>query len=638
MNDNFIDGLAIWLAQSTLLLGCFWGAYTTLERHPRARVMLCRTVSVALLALPLLTLAPLPPMVRLTALPLPDRTINLNVSAIIPTPVADVPGKFPNEPSLVGKGVKDVIYPTVSGRFHLPVVTMAEALIIFWFLGSAFFMIRWFVALMIARRLARSAQEPPAWASEIQAEIASHLHLTVQVRLGVIDDAGSPILLGPRPVILLPRHLVEEDAQDDFVPSLAHELVHVKEFDWWWSQWLHIVATILWPIPPIWFLRRAHDSAAEIVCDSIAASVVGGSEVYAGTLARQSLHALGRPQLAVIPMLRRSGIRHRIDLLLFGLTLPTFSRRSMMMTGLLTLLACAALSGIRVAAAGDAPIAPTSPTTPAAATTPVVVAPAPGNAPTKPALKEIEPYGGISWNDGVFQVIQKIKKIEGIINITWVDTSGHVPPNPIDLTAITTPEELSAAFEKTMILPSSPPGSPNNNLGLLLYTYKDASGNDKKYVSDSAIGNSLTASPIILAGHPFTLCVVFKSYPGFAVQFPDQAIKLSNYQGAVGPLAITSVQLITDTNLSDDARNTIIDKLIAKYGITDTNVIKDLKIGNDARIDNRGPASLVISLINNKTITYVYDGRQDLTGYYQNLLTKLAEQAAKKGPDGINGL
>lgn len=647
MNDNVIDGLAIWLAQATLLLGCFWAAYGILRSHPRARVILCRTVSVALLALPLLTLAPVPPMVRLTALPLPGRTINLNVSAIIPTPVADVPVKLPNEPSSVGNGVKDVIYPTVSGRFHLPVVKLAEALIMFWFLGSAFFMIRWFVALMIAQKLVRSAQEPPAWASEIQAEIASHLHLTAQVRLGVIDDAGSPLLLGPRPVILLPRHLLEEDAQDDFVPSLAHELVHVKEGDWWWSQWLQLVAAILWPIPPIWFLRQAHDSAAEIVCDSIAASLVGGTELYAGTLARQSLHAWGRPRLAVIPMLRRSGIRQRIDLLLSGLTLPAFSRRSMMMTGLLALLACGALSGIRVAAAGDVPtITPAAPTTPTVTVTPVVVAPAPDAAPTKPALKEIEPYGGISWNDGVFQVIQKIKKIEGITNITWVDPSGNV--HPIDLTAITTQEELNAAFEKMILQGLSryrqPPSSQfsNNNLDMPLYPYKDASGNDKKYVSDSGLignpfGNSLTAGPIILAGHPFTLCVAFKSYPGFAVQFPDQVIKLPNYQGAVAPLAITSVKLVTDTNLSDDARNTIIDKLIAKYGITDTNVIKDLKIGNDVHISTVGPAQLFVDS-RASAITYNYDGRQDLTGYYQNLLTMLAEEAAKKKPDGINGL
>jgi beta-lactamase regulating signal transducer with metallopeptidase domain len=648
MNNHFSNGPALWLAQATLLLGCFWTAYGTLKSHPRARVILCRMVSVALLALPLLSLAPVSPILHFPAPTLPATMIDSQVPVAIPAPVIE-PSPSTGVSLPVEGTVQDIqdIHPAASS--HLPAVTPVQALMSIWCLGSAFLMIRWLMALKMARRLVRSAQEPPGWAHEIQAEIASHLHLAARVRLGVIDEVGSPLLLGPRPVILLPRHLLEEDAQDDFVPSLAHELVHVKEGDWWWSQWLQLVAAILWPIPPIWFLRKAHDSAAEIVCDSIAASLVGGTELYAGTLARQSLHALGRPQLAVIPMLRRSGIRQRIDLLLSGLTLPTFSRRSMMMTGLLTLLACGALSGIRVAAAGDAPIAPTSPTTPTAATTPVVVAPTPDAAPTKPALKEIEPYGGISWNDGVFQVIQKIKKIEGITNITWVDTSGNVHPNPIDLTAITTPEELNAAFEKMILQHLSgyrqPPSSQysNNNLDMPLYTYKDASGNDKKYVSDSGlignpIGNSLTAGPIILAGHPFTLCVAFKSYPGFAVQFPDQVIKLPNYQGAVGPLAITSVKLVTDTNLSDDARNTIIDKLIAKYGITEVGVIKDLKSVFDVTIANRGPARLVISLNNNRTIMYDYDPRYDLIQYYSNLLTKLAEQAAKKEPDGTNGL
>jgi len=115
----------------------------------------------------------------------------------------------------------------------------------------------------------------------------------------------------------------------------------------------HIVAAILWPVPPIWFLRRAHDNAAEIVCDSIAAELVGGKALYAATLARQSLHALGYPRLATVPMLRRSGIRQRIDLLLSGFTLPAFSRGSMMITGMLALFFCGILSGVRVAVAGD---------------------------------------------------------------------------------------------------------------------------------------------------------------------------------------------------------------------------------------------------------------------------------------------
>jgi len=52
---------------------------------------------------------------------------------------------------------------------------------------------------MIARRLARSAQEPPEWAREIQTELASHLNLATRVRLGVIDDVKLASTPWPQP-------------------------------------------------------------------------------------------------------------------------------------------------------------------------------------------------------------------------------------------------------------------------------------------------------------------------------------------------------------------------------------------------------------------------------------------------------
>jgi hypothetical protein len=79
-------------------------------------------------------------------------------------------------------------------------------------------------------------------------------------------------------------------------------------------------------------------------------------------------------------------------------------------------------------------------------------------------------------------------------------------------------------------------------------------------------------------------------------------------------------------------------------------VINSLKVGNDLKIVDRGPAQLIISLNNQRSIAYVYNkgnresllydkgNREDLLDYYQNLLTKLAEEAVKKKPDGINGL
>jgi beta-lactamase regulating signal transducer with metallopeptidase domain len=547
MNDHFTGGPIVWLAQATLLLVCFWAAYGVLKFHPRARVILCRTISVALLLLPLLTLVPVPPIMHIPVREMPNAIINLNVAAIVPTSTVES-SRSTRDTLPVGDTVR-------SGPLHassrLPVITLAEALMTLWLLGSALLLIRWVAALKMALRLVRSAQEPPEWAGEIQAEIASHLNLTTQVGLRVIDDAGSPLLLGPRPVILLPRQLLEEDAQDDFVPSLTHELVHVKEFDWWWSQWLHVVAAMLWPVPSIWFLRSAHDSSAEIVCDNIAASLVGGTELYAGTLARQSLHSLGRPRLACIPMLRRSGIRQRIDLLLSGFALPAFSRRSMVMTGLLALLACGVLSSIRVAAAGETPTITAPPSAATIVPAPTVNVPAPVLPSAPSAGKEIEPYGGISWNDGLLQVIQKIKKIDGITNITWASNARGV--HSIDFTTIATSADLSAACEKRLseyfLAVGGGPGPPNTRLYQSTFaTYKDALGNDKKYVDANAIGREISAGPIILAGHPFTLHVYFGSYQGFAVQFPNETFNLPNYEYAVVPLAITSVELRTDTN------------------------------------------------------------------------------------------
>lgn len=657
MNNYFTGMLLIWLIRAAFLLGCFWAAYGLLRHHPRARVMLCRAVSVLLLLLPLLSLLPMPSLVKLPVHRLSEAVMNRDVSpVVVPFPNAgnDQPVTAPLPVKEVAEESAPSSLPNVSARW--PQISLIEAGGVLWMLGTTFLLVRWLVALRMAQRLVRSAQEPPEWAHEFQAEIATRLHLTSRVRLGVIGQAGSPLLLGPRLAILLPRHLLEEDVESDFVPSLAHEMVHVKERDWWWSQWFHVVAAILWPLPPVWFLRRAHDDAAEIVCDSVAAPLVGGSELYAGTLARQSLHALGRPSLASIPMVRRSGIRQRIDILMSGLALPAFSRRALMATGLLALLTCGLLSGIRLASADAPTSAPSSSPVAAADSTPKSAAPAvpqpPPFIPSDPASHwprpvsqpvappKIEPYGGLSWDDGLFQVIQKLKKMDGITHITWVTHAGGIPP--VDLASITTPEELSAAFEKRISEYTSTYKSD-----VPLYDYKDAAGNDKKYVPDpvqnsnpntlmwdNVMSMEISAEPIILASHPFKLTISFETYPGFAVQHPDRVVQLPTFD-AIIPFAITNVLLSSDTNLSDDARNAIAAKLVAKYGI-DSNMATGMKSGFPTTIGGE-TLGLIVDL-NRGRIDYIHKDRFDLVRFYQNLLSKLEEDAAKKKPDGINGL
>jgi beta-lactamase regulating signal transducer with metallopeptidase domain len=344
MIDLLAAGLGMFLLRSAILLVIFWGIYARLRSHPRARVLLCRIVSVALMGLPLVSLVPVPTVANIPSFPIMAEPM------IRPSQAMATASPQPQETS----GSPSSLFmssPMPTLRFST--WTVADLLSAIWFLGSCFLLVRWLIALLLVRRMAASCQTPPTWACEAGVMLCADLGLRGIIRLGLIERASSPLLVGPRPKILLPRQLFDTEAHEDIRSALAHELGHVKEHDWFWSQWLHVVTAILWPMPLLWFLRRAHDTACELVCDHVAASLCGGAKPYAGSLARQSLYALSRPRLATVPMVRRSGIRQRIDLLLSGSSLPVLSRRAITAAGLSLVVASAMLAGIHLARADD---------------------------------------------------------------------------------------------------------------------------------------------------------------------------------------------------------------------------------------------------------------------------------------------
>jgi beta-lactamase regulating signal transducer with metallopeptidase domain len=344
--ETFAWSLEIFLLRAALLLTFFWGAYACLKSHPRARVMLCRVTSVMLVVLPLLGLMATPRMVSVPSLP------EMEVAWPISKPKA--PEASANLP--VHNLVTSSVAPTTSGPqpISLPTWTFSEALALVWGMGAGILLARWLTAFVLAQRLLASSRTPPDWVDTMGTNLCGCLNIRRFVQVSVLDRARSPLLIGPRPVILLPRHLFDSQEHEDIISVLAHELVHVKEQDWCWSQWQHIVTSLIWPIPFSWFLRRAHDAASELVCDHEAALLSGGAKSYASVLARQSLQALGHPQLATMPMLRRSGIRQRIDLLLSGAVLPPLSRHAITAAAFSALILGGLLAGIHLAHADDA--------------------------------------------------------------------------------------------------------------------------------------------------------------------------------------------------------------------------------------------------------------------------------------------
>lgn len=329
MNDDQLDAIGLFLLRGTLLLGVFWLVWAALRGQPRARVVLCRAISIAVLAVPLLGLMPVRPVLTLPASPVHEILL---------------PAFPPAATATVTRAVAAARPAPASNAIHFSIVRALNWLPLVWLIVSLLLLLRWRGAWLLSRaRIVRSLPAPPA-IDQLAENLAHVLGLRARVTVRLTKEGGTPVLLGPQPVILIPDDVARD--RTDLASCLAHELVHVKERDWWWSQWLHVVQALLWPMPPIWFLRRAHDHAAEIVCDSLASPLAGGSEIYAGTLARQGLRALGRPRLATLPMARSSDLRQRLDRLLSGLPLPGFSRGRAIGTWLAIIVACAILTAI----------------------------------------------------------------------------------------------------------------------------------------------------------------------------------------------------------------------------------------------------------------------------------------------------
>jgi beta-lactamase regulating signal transducer with metallopeptidase domain len=336
--------VGMFLLRAAILLACFWAIFACLRSHPRARLMMCRIVSLALVALPLVSLIPMPTVATVASIPVMVEPVDVVFDA--------TPEDLSQSTSVKSLTADAIVFPPRQPS-EIRSWSVADLLLAVWLSGACLILGRWAIGLLLTIRLANSARPVPQWACEAEARLGAHLGLRRSIRLGVIDQACSPLLLGPSPLILLPKQLFETGLHDDILSAIAHELGHVKGRDWFWSQWLHVLIAVLWPMPLIWPLRRGHDAASEVVCDHTAAALSGGAEPYAGSLARQSLLALGHPRLATMPMLRRSGIRHRSDLLLSGSRLPLLSRPAIAGLGTLMLVACGVMGGIHLARAED---------------------------------------------------------------------------------------------------------------------------------------------------------------------------------------------------------------------------------------------------------------------------------------------
>jgi WD40 repeat protein/beta-lactamase regulating signal transducer with metallopeptidase domain len=183
-----------------------------------------------------------------------------------------------------------------------------------WMLGVCVLSMRLLLGWIAIERLKRIGIRPVG--DDLRArldDLARRLRIARSVRLLESALAEVPTVMGwLKPVVLLPARACTGLPADQIEAILAHELAHVKRFDYVINGLQVLVETLLFYHPVVWWLSGAIRREREQCCDDVAASLCGGPFVYARALIAVEALRGRAPGLALAAGSRGSLLRRRI--------------------------------------------------------------------------------------------------------------------------------------------------------------------------------------------------------------------------------------------------------------------------------------------------------------------------------------
>ncbi|GAB3903457.1 hypothetical protein GCM10028803_31950 [Larkinella knui] len=154
---------------------------------------------------------------------------------------------------------------------HLPLLVTA------WLCGAVLLLVRlfggWLFVQRLTRRNIRSA--PEAWQRYLH-QTARQLGITKAVRLVESAEIAVPMTIGwLKPIILLPIGLLAGLSPQQVEAVLAHELAHIRRYDYLVNLVQSAVEIVLFFHPAIWWLSARVREEREHCCDDVAIQLRG---------------------------------------------------------------------------------------------------------------------------------------------------------------------------------------------------------------------------------------------------------------------------------------------------------------------------------------------------------------------------
>lgn len=179
------------------------------------------------------------------------------------------------------------------------------------------------------------------------------------VVVAVSQDISGPATVGMRHrTLLLPPGFADALGPTEFDALLAHELAHMRRHDFTKNLLYALFSLPASYHPVLWLARRHVDESRELVCDAMAARMLGGGDDYARSLLRLasmiSQHA--RPRiLHALGILDANGFERRIMHLTRKQLEVGTTRRAFIAVacGLLALATCTSALALRMEVSGN---------------------------------------------------------------------------------------------------------------------------------------------------------------------------------------------------------------------------------------------------------------------------------------------
>src|SRR5436309_2317963 len=232
--------------------------------------------------------------------------------------------------------ISDVVTATSPVTAAAPVADRIRAalepalpwVVLVWFGGVVALSLRLASGWLMTRQLGRvGTSSVPDVCVEAVARLAARLRISRPVRVLGSAVVQVPAVIGwLRPVILLPASALTGLTPLQLDALLAHELAHVRRYDYVVNLLQSVVETLLFYHPAAWWVSQQVREEREHCCDDLAVAVCGDAHFYATALLSMERLRVTPPAFALAAAGRGGTLMGRIRRLVAPVQAEIFPR------------------------------------------------------------------------------------------------------------------------------------------------------------------------------------------------------------------------------------------------------------------------------------------------------------------------